>query len=88
MTIKFNGTYLAWIATKGTTLGKAWVSLDNGTPVNINLAASTAERQVNVWTTGTLASGVHTVKIWWDSTNTAGKFISVDAIDVVGTLKY
>ena len=88
VTIKFNGTHLAWIATKGTTLGKAWVSLDNAAPVNINLAASTVERQVNVWNTGTLASGVHTVKIWWDTANAAGKFISIDAVDVVGSLQY
>ncbi len=31
VTVTFNGTYLAWIATKGTTLGKAFVSLDGTT---------------------------------------------------------
>jgi len=88
VTIKFNGTYLAWIATMGTTLGKAWVSLDNGTPVNINLAASTVKRQVNVWNTGIFATaGTHVVKIWRDTSNATGKYISIDVVDVVGTLQ-
>ena len=42
--------------------------------------------QQRVWNTGTLASGNHTVKIWWDPNNATGKYISVDAFDVVGTL--
>ena len=86
VTVSFTGTYLAWIATKGTTLGKAYVSLDGGTAVSVNLAASAVAYQQSVWNTGTLTAGAHTVKIWWDTTNTAGKYISVDAFDVLGTL--
>ncbi len=66
VTVTFNGTYLAWIATKGTTLGKAFVSLDGNTPVSVNLAASVAAYQQRVWDTGTLSPGAHTVKIWRD----------------------
>jgi hypothetical protein len=40
-----------------------------------------------VWNTGTLSSGVHTVKIWWDPSNISGKYISVDAFEVIGSLK-
>ena len=88
VTIKFNGTYLAWIATMGTTLGKAWVSLDNGTAVNVNLAASTTKRKVSVWNTGIFATaGTHVVKIWRDTSSATGKYISIDAVDVVGTLQ-
>jgi hypothetical protein len=86
VTVTFTGTNLTWIATKGTTLGKALVSLDGGAPVSVNLAASTVAYQQRVWNTGTLASGQHTVKIWWDPTNIAGKYISIDAFDVTGTL--
>ncbi len=86
LTIGFNGTYLAWIATKGTTLGKAKVSLDGGTAVPIDLAASAVAYQQKVWDTGALSAGAHTVKIAWDAANAAGKYISVDAIDVIGTL--
>jgi stage II sporulation protein D len=85
-TVTFSGTYLAWIATAGTTLGKAYVSLDGGTAQVIDLARSAVAYQQNVWNTGTLAAGVHTVKIWrYPSTTT--KYISVDAFDVVGTLQ-
>jgi hypothetical protein len=86
VTITFTGTYLAWIATKGTTLGKAFVSLDGKTAQSINLAASAVAYQQKVWTSGTLASGKHTVKIWRDASNVAGKYISIDAVDVTGTL--
>jgi murein DD-endopeptidase MepM/ murein hydrolase activator NlpD len=85
-TISFNGTYLGWIATRGTTLSKARVSLDGGDPVTIDLAASTVAYQQRVWNTGTLAGGNHTVKISWDAYNAVGKYISVDAIEVAGTL--
>jgi stage II sporulation protein D len=86
VTVKFTGTYLAWIATTGTTLGKAYVSLDGGTAQSVNLARTAVAYQQNVWNTGTLTSGAHTVKIWWDPANAAGKYISVDAFDVMGTL--
>jgi putative cell wall-binding protein len=85
-TIAFDGTYLAWIATRGTTLSKAKVSLDGGTAVPVDLAASAVAYQQKVWDTGTLSDGPHTVTISWDATNYAGKYISVDAIDVIGTL--
>jgi uncharacterized protein YkwD len=85
-TVNFNGTHLAWIATAGTTLGKAWVSLDGGTAVSINLARTAAAYQQSVWDTGTLTAGQHTVRIWWDTTNVTGKYISVDAFVVEGTL--
>ena len=86
VTVTFNGTYLAWVATKGTTLGKALVSLDGGTAMTVDLAASSVAYQQTVWNSGVLSSQSHTVKIWWDSSNTAGKYISVDAFAVAGTL--
>ena len=36
VTVNFNGTYLAWIATEGTSLGKAFVSLDGGSATSVN----------------------------------------------------
>ena len=85
-TITFTGTYLAWVATKGTTLSKAKVSVDGGTAVSVDLAASPVAYQQKVWNTGTLSDGSHTVTISWDPTDAAGKFISVDAVEVIGTL--
>ncbi len=85
-TIAFTGTYLSWIATRGTTLSKAKVSLDGGAAVSVDLAASAVAYQQRVWNTGTLPEGAHTVKISWDPVNAAGKYISVDAVEVIGTL--
>ena len=87
VTVTFDGTYLAWIATKGTTLGKAYVSLDGGPAQSVDLSRSSVAYQQKVWNTGTLKKGVHTVKIWRNPSNAAGKYISVDAFDVAGTLQ-
>jgi hypothetical protein len=86
VTIKFKGSYLVWIATKGTTLGKALVSLDGGTAVSVNLAASAVAYQQPVWNTGIQPYKEHTVIITRDPSSAAGKYISVDAIEVVGAL--
>jgi uncharacterized protein YkwD len=86
VTVTFTGTYMAWIATAGTTLSKAYVSLDGGTATSIDLARSAVAYQQKVWNTGTLASGTHTVKIWRDPNDVSGKYISIDAVDVIGTL--
>jgi hypothetical protein len=85
-TVKFSGTYLAWVATAGTTLGKAFVSLDGGPAVSVNLARSAVAYQQKVWNTGVVASGQHTVKIWRDPSSATGKYFSVDALDVAGSL--
>ena len=86
VTVNFHGTYLAWIATKGATLGSAWVKLDSGTEQKVDLSATAAGYQQNVWNTGPLTNGDHVVKIWYDDGNTAGKFISIDAFEIQGTL--
>ncbi len=87
VTVTFTGTYLSWVATAGTTLSKAKVSVDGGTAQSIDLARSAATYQQGVWATGVLASGTHTVKISWDGGTATTKYISVDAFDVIGTLK-
>jgi uncharacterized protein YkwD len=86
VTVNFTGTYLAWIATAGTTLSKAYVSLDGGTAQRIDLARTAVAYQQSVWNTGTLSAGQHEVTIWWDPTNATGKYISIDAFQVEGTL--
>jgi hypothetical protein len=85
-TVSFKGTYFAWIATKGTTLGKAKVSLDGGTARTVDLAAGTVAYQQRVYETGTLTNANHTVTISWDTGNAVGKYVSVDAIEIKGTL--
>jgi subtilisin family serine protease len=87
-TIYFNGDKLDWIAMKGTTTGIADVSLDGVFRTSIDLSATSATYKVNVWSTGLLPSGVHYVTISWKPGNAAGKFITLDRVDVLGTLLY
>lgn len=90
VTITFDGTRLDWIATKGYTQGKAVVRLDGGSPVVVDLYNATTQRQVKVWTTGTIAAGTHKLTITWTgqrSVSTGGTRINIDAVDVVGALK-
>ena len=39
-----------------------------------------------MWSTGDLSNAVHTVKIVRSATSLAGKYLTIDAVDVVGTL--
>jgi uncharacterized protein YkwD len=86
-TIYFTGNRLDWIAMKGTTTGIADVYLDGVKKATINLASSTAVYNVKVWSTGTLAYGAHTVKLVRSSGSAAGRYLTLDAVDIWGTIK-
>jgi hypothetical protein len=88
-TIYFTGTRLDYIAMKGTTTGYAEVWVDGAkvtgtTP--INLYASPAKYQQNVWSTGTLSNGDHIVKIVRSASSATGKYLTLDAVDIYGTI--
>ena len=84
VTVEFKGNYFAWIATCGTTLGRAFVSLDGGPAETVDLYRTGTTRQQNVWNVTFGSAETHTVKIWRDPSNTSGKYIDVDAVEVVG----
>ena len=84
--ITFNGTRLDWIAMKGTTTGIADVYLDDVFKKKIDLANTTAIYQQMVWSTGELSNGVHSVRIVRNSASAAGKYLTIDAVDLEGTL--
>ncbi len=86
-TVYFNGTRLDWIAMKGTTTGLANVYLDGVKKASINLAATAATYVVNVWSTGTLPRGSHRVTIVLSSSSPAGKYLTLDAVDIWGTIR-
>jgi hypothetical protein len=71
-------------------MGIARVSLDYGTPVEVDLYSKVAAYKQNVWKTpGTLASGNHVVTIEWTGKKNAastGTTINADAFDLLGTL--
>ena len=85
-TIYFTGTRLDWIAMKGTTSGIADVYLDGVKKATIDLAALTPSYRVKVWSTGSLAYRNHTVKIVRSSRSADGKYVTLDAVDVVGSI--
>ena len=85
-TFAFNGTSVSLVATKGSSMGKANVSIDGGTATVVDLYKATTAYQQTVFTASGLAAGLHRVKISWNSTNTTGKYIGLDAVDVAGTL--
>ncbi len=89
VTANFNGTYLSWVARKHPVYGIATVTLDGGAPISVDLYRSASLDQVNVYDTGILAPGNHTVVITWTGTKNASAtntYISSDAFDVIGTL--
>ena len=90
VTISFTGTGLDWITKKGSTGGKARVTLDGGAPVLVDLYNRTTLYKQKVWTTGSLAEGAHTVKIEWTgqrNTSAGGTYVGIDALDVTGALR-
>ena len=72
---------------KGTTTGIADVYLDGDKVATVDLSAATAAYQVMAWSTGGVTNGVHTVKIQLDAGSPSGKNLTLDAVDVWGTLR-
>ena len=87
VTITFSGTRLTWVARKGPDCGKARVRLDGGAPIVVDLYIPSTLYQQAAYSTGTLASGSHTLKIectGQKNLSSRGKFVDLDAFDVVG----
>jgi cell wall-associated NlpC family hydrolase/N-acetylmuramoyl-L-alanine amidase len=85
--VAFDGTYLAWYATKGPGYGKAQVSLDGGTPFLVDLYSPYNSYKQRVYNTGLLADTAHTLSIYWvGQKNPAawGTKIDVDTFDLLG----
>jgi hypothetical protein len=85
-TIYFTGTRLDWIGMKGTTTGIVDVYLDGVKQTSIDLTASTATYQVNLWSTGTISSGSHHVALVRSDLSASGKFLVLDAVEIWGAI--
>lgn len=62
-TYTFTGTSVAWIGHRSGASGKAYVRVDNGAPVLVNLFARTVEINTVVWSVSGLSPGRHTLTI-------------------------
>jgi hypothetical protein len=85
VTISFKGTGLTWIAKTGPSYGKARVIVDGGTPVVVDLYSAAFQSQRSVWSTGSLSSGSHVVKVSWTgqkNPKSTYTYIDVDAVQV------
>ena len=85
-TISFTGTRLDVIAMKGTTTGIVDVYLDGTLKATIDTAATVASYKVVLWSTGDIEKGTHTAKIVRSNSSAAGKFLTLDAVDVWGAI--
>jgi cell wall-associated NlpC family hydrolase/N-acetylmuramoyl-L-alanine amidase len=89
VSVEFDGTYLAWITKTAPNYGKARVSLDGGAPIVVDLYSASTVWKQNVWSTGVLAPGTHTVTIQWSwgrNTRATDANVGLDTVDVFGTL--
>jgi len=84
--IPFNGTKLDIITMKGTTTCSMDIYLDGTLKTTVNTAATTAVYKQDLWSTGDITNGAHTVKIVRSSSCASGKFITLDAVDIWGTI--
>jgi hypothetical protein len=90
VTVSFSGTRLVWISRTGPTFGQAKVTLDGEKTSTVDLYSSASKNKQEVWDSGTLELGTHTVKIEWLGTKKSaskGTVIAVDAFQVTGSLK-
>jgi hypothetical protein len=90
VTIKFNGIQLIWLAKTSPVYGTAQVTVDGGSPVTVDLYSADALWRQEVWNSGLLGSGSHTVVIKWAGSKNAaatGTNINIDYLDVTGTLE-
>jgi Peptidase family M28 len=90
VTVRFTGTYLAWIAKKSPVYGIARVILDGVDKGTVDLYSAGALYQQKVWETGILTNTTHTVRIEWTGTKRSAATatnIGVDAFDVRGVLE-
>jgi hypothetical protein len=61
--------------------------VDGGAAVPVDLYASTAAYKQKVWGSGALPLGDHELKISWDPSDSSSASISVDAFDLLGSLR-
>jgi hypothetical protein len=72
---------------KGTTTGIVDIYLDGVKKTTIDLTATTATYQVDLWSTGDISNGTHYVTIKLADTSPAGKYVVLDAVSIWGTIQ-
>jgi hypothetical protein len=89
MTLRFDGTAMDLIGTLSPFGGISTISVDGGTPLDIDFYASATSHQRKVWGTSGLSAGPHSVRLVVTSRRnpaSSGGNAYVDAFDVMGAL--
>jgi hypothetical protein len=85
VTIIFTGTRIDWIALRGPAMGSAAVYVDGVFKKSVSLYAASILYKQPVFSSGTLTNTSHTLRIV-RATTADGKLMTIDAVDVLGTL--
>ncbi|HEY0828273.1 MAG TPA: hypothetical protein VGE40_09275, partial [Bacilli bacterium] len=86
--VSFSASGITLFAQKGPDKGIAAVSIDNGTETMVDLYSVTAQGNVEVWKSGVLTLGTHTLKVRVTNTKHASSsntYVTVDRIGLVTT---
>ncbi len=75
------------IGMTGTTTGVVDLYLDGEKKATIDMTATTATYKVMLWSTGNISDGAHYVQLKRSGTSAAGKFITLDSVDIWGTIQ-
>ncbi|NMO14774.1 cellulase family glycosylhydrolase [Pyxidicoccus fallax] len=84
-TVRFNGTQARLYGSAASHHGIASVSIDNGTPVDVDFYASTRQDQKLLWTSPVLSAGTHTLTVTVSGRKNAassGIIINADRVDL------
>ena len=91
VTVRFNGTYVAYIAKKAYIYGIAGLTLDDRAPVPVDLYSDLPQWQQTVWDSGPLPPGSHTLKVQWTGRQRVGgrgTYVNIDAFEISGNLLF
>lgn len=87
--VAFQGTHISWLGTKSYNYGKAMVVLDGGAPVTVDLYSPYKLYQQEIYDSGLLSEGEHTLCIYWlgaKASRSSNCYVSVDAFEIIGEL--
>jgi SpoIID/LytB domain protein len=84
--LTLSGVRVRWIGKRGPTFGRAYVSVDGGASVLVDLYSAKVLYKQTLWTSAVLSAGRHTVVVRPAGTHNAhatGHYVGVDAFDVL-----
>jgi hypothetical protein len=90
VTVNFSGVKLTLIGTTAYSYGKMKVTLDGTSTFTVDLYTPTALYKQTLWSSGLLPLGDHTVTLEWTgdkNPSSSNTYVSLDAVDVIGSLR-